>query len=208
MTTQPPNSPTGGSTRDLSSAARPRMQDGRDPSAPTRYAILLLTSVAIGAFVALLLWPRAAIPLAPITVEEAGVRAELITTPVHLMPGETTKLTYRLSDTDTGAPVTNLVAGRKGGLQMLLVSSDLTDIRRVTAAEISPGVFQLSFTPIADTRYVSYATFMRAGREVADVRYLTAHSGQVLLPNVRTDVEVKLVDAFRILSSALVAELR
>ena len=98
-----------------------------------------------------------------ISAEEAGVRVELVA-PQTVEPNTPTRLTYRLAEAASGAPITDVLVSHEQPMHLIAVRRDLAQFQHVHPQPTGrPGEYdiELSF-PSAGT-YILYDEFARAG---------------------------------------------
>ncbi|HEU5316240.1 MAG TPA: ATPase P, partial [Chloroflexota bacterium] len=138
-----------------------------------------LTGVAVVALAlggALLRWTdRVSAAPQPAAATASGIKVHLAANPTHLAPGRPSTLQYHLVDEGTSAPVADLSIDRERLMHTFLISADLADFQHVHPALVSPGVYEVAFTPAVDAHYLAYTTFRRGGLELEDKRHLESH---------------------------------
>ncbi|MGE5602655.1 MAG: hypothetical protein ACM30E_06365, partial [Nitrososphaerales archaeon] len=63
---------------------------------------------------------------------------------------------------------------------------------------VGPGMYQVTFTPTADTHYMAHASFRLGGRDLEDMRHIVSASGLVVKPKLALDLEAKVVRGLRV----------
>jgi len=104
----------------------------------------------------------AAQPAASATLTE-GTHVEL-TAPVAAQPGQPATLTYRLTDTLSGAPVTDVVDSHERPMHLIAVSQDFQSFQHVHPEPTgAPGEYRVDATFADPGTYLLFDEFTRAG---------------------------------------------
>jgi Cu+-exporting ATPase len=104
-----------------------------------------------------------AAPAPVVAAADAGVGVR-IDGATGLQPGAPARLTYRLSDAATGAPLTDVVVAHAAPLHLIAVSTDLGQFQHLHPAPTGrPGEFALDLTFPTAGAYLLYSEFERAG---------------------------------------------
>jgi Cu+-exporting ATPase len=137
-------------------------------------------------------------PATVLTPAEAGVRVELVA-PVPAVRA-TTLITYRLSDAQTGVPLTDLVDSHERPMHLIIVSQDLTWFQHVHPTPTGqPGELAVDVAFPTPGTYMLYDEFTRSnGQDVVQrdtVTVATPGGGPATLAEDRAP---KIVDGIRV----------
>ena len=98
------------------------------------------------------------------------MRAQLLA-PAALRPGQPARLTYRLADATTGAPLTDVVISHEQPVHLIAARRDLQHFQHVHPQPTgAPGEYALDVTFPAPGDYLLFAEFQRAGGQGAAPR--------------------------------------
>jgi P-type Cu+ transporter len=106
---------------------------------------------------------RAAAMRTPVSAAQAGVSATL-SAPPRIEPSVPARLTYRLADVRSGAPLTDVVVSHEQPLHLVALSRDLRQFQHVHPQPTgAPGEYALDVTFSVAADYVLFAEFERRG---------------------------------------------
>jgi Cu+-exporting ATPase len=139
-------------------------------------------------------------PSAPtIPTAEGGVRAEL-TAPASISAGTSVGLTYRLTDVQTGAPLTDVVDSHERPMHLIVVSQDLARFQHIHPSPTSqPGEYRVDVQFPAAGTYLLYDEFTRAsGQDLLQRDTLTVAGPPASTTTMAEDRAPKVVEGVRV----------
>ena len=111
---------------------------------------------------------HAAMP-APVSASEAGMSATL-GAPANITPGSPARLTYRLHDTRSGAPLTDVVIKHEQPVHLIAVRRDLRHFQHVHPQPTGPGEYALDVAFPEAGDYLLFAELSRASGQTVLLR--------------------------------------
>jgi Cu+-exporting ATPase len=138
----------------------------------------------------------------PAAVAGVGVRVEV---PAAVQPGIPARVTYRLTDAATGAPLTDVVVAHEAPMHLIAVSRDLVQFQHIHPAPTGqPGEFAVEVAFPTAGSYLLYSEFTRAGGQdivhqhviaVGTASPTAAQLAEERAPKVLGDIRVALQGA-------------
>jgi Cu+-exporting ATPase len=131
----------------------------------------------------------------PVDPQTVGVRVELTSEPAAPLPGQPVTLRYRVTDPQSGEPLTDLPIDHEQPMHLIAVSKDLEQFQHVHP-EVGTDDETYGVTtefPEAGT-YVLYDEFVRNGQSVLDRRELPVGEASDAKASLAPDLASKVVD--------------
>ncbi|MCA1718637.1 MAG: hypothetical protein LC781_18050 [Actinobacteria bacterium] len=128
---------------------------------------------------------------------EAGVEIETRVEPASPAPGESTDLTYRVSEAESGEAISELSVDHERQMHLIAVSRDLEQFQHIHPEPGASGDFAVTAAFPAEGTYALFDEFVRDGRKVLDRREVEVGAGGGAA-SLRPDLETKTVDGLTV----------
>ncbi|MFN8635121.1 MAG: heavy metal translocating P-type ATPase [Chloroflexota bacterium] len=136
---------------------------------------------------------------AAVARQAGGTRVELVA-PAAPQPGQSLALVYRLTDAQTGAPVTDVVDSHERPMHLIAVSRDLVAFQHIHPSPTgTPGEYRVETSFATPGTYLLFDEFARSGGETTVQRdELTVGSPSAEPAHLAEDLAPKTLGAVRV----------
>ncbi|MGC4191262.1 MAG: heavy metal translocating P-type ATPase [Thermomicrobiales bacterium] len=129
-----------------------------------------------------------------VSPSEAGVRVDFVANPSEIKAGESTRLSFRITDDASGQSITDLPLSHEKPMHLILVSGDLQQFQHIHPSLQDDGTYAVDVTLPENGTYALYDEFVQGDHTVLDEQQIVVGAASPVGTTLNPDISPKTVD--------------